>query len=95
MIDENAPQREPDIREVFNALRYMVKTGCQWRMIPNDLPPWIAFYQQSRRWMAAEVFEQIAVGKPDDVIHLLWQLGDHDLVAEFRVARRKIAAKLA
>jgi hypothetical protein len=31
----------------------------------------------------------------DEVIRLLWDLGDHDLVAEFRVARRKIAAKLA
>jgi transposase len=60
LMDENAPQREHDLREVFNALRYMVKTGCQWRMIPNDLPPWNAVYQQARRWMAAKVFEQIA-----------------------------------
>jgi len=60
LMDENAPQREYDLREVFNALRYMVKTGCQWRMLPNDFPPWNAVYQQARRWMAAHVFEQIA-----------------------------------
>ena len=60
LMDEDAPQREHSLREVFNALRYMVKTGCQWRMIPNDLPPWNAVYQQARRWMAAKVFEQIA-----------------------------------
>src|SRR5215211_3287681 len=60
LMDEDAPQREHSLREVFNALRYVVKTGCQWRMIPHDLPPWNAVYQQARRWMAAKVFEQIA-----------------------------------
>ncbi len=60
LMDEDAPQREHDLREVFNALRYVVKTGCQWRMLPNDLPPWNAVYQQARRWMAAQVFERVA-----------------------------------
>src|SRR4029079_3950627 len=60
LMDEDAPQREHDLREVFNALRYVVKTGCQWRMLPHDFPPWDAVYQQARRWMAAQVFEQVA-----------------------------------
>ena len=60
LMDEDAPQREHDLREVFNALRYVVKTGCQWRMLPHDFPPWDAVYQQARRWMAAKVFEQVA-----------------------------------
>lgn len=60
LMREDAPQREYDLREVFNALRYMVRAGLTWRMMPNDLPPWEVVYQQTRRWMAARVFEQMA-----------------------------------
>ena len=54
---EDAPQREYPLREVFNALRYIARTGNQWRMMPNDLPPWTVVYQQTRRWMKAGCFE--------------------------------------
>src|SRR5690349_12077908 len=54
-----APQRSYDLREVFNALRWLVRTGAHWRMMPHDLPPWPAVYQQMRRWLAAGVFEAI------------------------------------
>jgi transposase len=37
---EDAAQREHSLRAVFNGLRYIVKTGNQWRMMPHDLPPW-------------------------------------------------------
>jgi transposase len=57
LMREDAPQREHDLREVFNALRWIVRTGAQWRMLPNDLPPWAAVYQQSQRWLRAGVFE--------------------------------------
>ena len=57
LIREDAPQREHDLREVFNGLRWIVRTGSQWRYIPHDLPPWEAVYQQTRRWLAAGVFE--------------------------------------
>ena len=60
LMREDAPQRVHDLREVFNAIRYVVKTGCQWRMLPHDLPDWTVAYQQARRWMQADVFEQIA-----------------------------------
>ena len=56
----DAPQRAHDMREVFNAIRYVVKTGCQWRMLPHDLPDWTVAYQQARRWLQAGVFEQVA-----------------------------------
>src|SRR5687768_8250838 len=56
---EDAPQRRHDLREVFNGLRYLVRSGTPWRMLPNDLPPWAAVYQQTRRWLAAGVFEQV------------------------------------
>jgi len=60
LMREDAPQREYSLRELFNATRYVVKTGCQWRFLPHDFPPWTAVYQQARRWIQAGVFEVIA-----------------------------------
>src|SRR5438552_8327863 len=59
LMTEHAPQREHDLREVFNGLRWIVRTGAQWRMMPHDLPPWAAVYQQTQRWLKAGVFEAI------------------------------------
>ncbi len=57
LMTETAPQREYPLREVFNALRYVVRGGIPWRMLPHDLPPWHAVYQQTQRWLKAGVFE--------------------------------------
>jgi transposase len=59
LMTEEAPQREHGLREVFNGLRWIVRTGAQWRMMPHDLPPWAAVYQQTQRWLNAGVFEAI------------------------------------
>ena len=59
LMTPEAPQREHDLREVFNGLRWIVRTGAQWRMMPHDLPPWAAVYQQTQRWLKAGVFEAI------------------------------------
>jgi transposase len=76
LMREDAPQREHDLREVFNALRWLVRAGAPWRMLPNDFPPWQAVYQQVRRWIGAGVFEamthdlrallRLAEGRPED-----------------------------
>ena len=70
LMREDAPQREHELREVFNGLRWLVRAGAAWRMMPNDLPPWYTVYQQTQRWMAAGVFEAMV----------------HDLRALLRVA---------
>lgn len=57
LMNEDAPQREHSLREVFNGLRWMVRTGAPWRFMPSDLPPWEAVYQQAQRWIKAGVFE--------------------------------------
>jgi transposase len=57
LMREDALQREHDLREVFNGLRWIVRTGSPWRYMANDLPPWEAVYQQGRRWTKAGVFE--------------------------------------
>jgi transposase len=59
LMREDAPQREHSLREVFNGLRYILRTGSQWRYMPNDLPPWHTVYQQTQRWLEAGVFEAI------------------------------------
>jgi transposase len=60
LMREDAPQREHSMRDLFDAMRYVVKTGCQWRYLPHDFPPWAAAYQQARRWFDAGVFEMVA-----------------------------------
>lgn len=71
LMRENAPQREYALRELFNALRYIMRAGCPWRMMPNDLPPWTAVQQQTLRWFKAGCFEAMA----------------HDLRAILRIAK--------
>ena len=60
LMKEDAPQRDHLLREVFNGLRWFVRAGCPWRMMPNDLPPWHVVYQQTRRWIKAGSFEAMA-----------------------------------
>lgn len=59
LMTEDAPQRDYSLREVFNGLRWLARSGSQWRMMPNDLPPWYTVYQQIQRWLKAQVFEGI------------------------------------
>lgn len=76
LMTEEAPQREHSLREVFNGLRWIIRTGAAWRMMPHDLPPWAAIYQQSQRWFKAGVFEamvddlrvllRLAVGRAEE-----------------------------
>lgn len=70
---EDAPQRDYDLREVFNGVRWVIRTGAQWRFMPNDLPPWWVVYQQSQRWVKAGVFEAIV----DDLRVLLRLAAGH------------------
>lgn len=60
LIAPDALQRKHDLREVYNGLRWLVRTGAQWRMLPHDFPPWPAVYQQTQRWLRAGCFEAIA-----------------------------------
>jgi transposase len=60
LMKEEAPQRAHSLREIFNGLRWFVRAGCPWRIIPNDLPPWHAIHQQTMRWIKAGCFESMA-----------------------------------
>src|ERR671937_1167406 len=53
-----APRRV-NLREVLNALRYLTRTGCQWRMLPHDLPPWETVYYYFRLWRDDGTLERL------------------------------------
>jgi transposase len=59
LLSEEAAQRHHELREVYNGLRWIVRTGATWRMMPHDLPPWYIVYQQTQRWLAAGSFESM------------------------------------
>ena len=73
LCKEDAEQRDYSLRAVFNGLRYVVRTGCQWRYMPNDLPPWNVVYQQAQRWIRARCFETMV----EDLRMLLREFAGH------------------
>lgn len=48
-----------DRREVVNALLYVARTGCQWRALPHDLPPWATVYWYFRIWKRDGTFDRL------------------------------------
>lgn len=51
--------RTADVREVINGIQYVLRTGCPWRMLPHDFPPWQTVYQYFRRWKKDGTWEQV------------------------------------
>jgi transposase len=60
LMDPDAPQRRYELREVCNALRWIVRAGAPWRLLPTNFPPWQAVHQQTQRWIKAGCFEAMA-----------------------------------
>ena len=52
------PRKYP-LRQVTDAVLYVVKTGCQWRQLPVDFPPWQTVYQQFRSWRLRGTWEPV------------------------------------
>ena len=96
LIREDAGQRVHALRDVFDAVRWMVKAGCPWRMLPGDFPPWQAVEQQAKRWMEAGCFETM-VHDLREMLRLLQERNPQPTAAIFdgrtmqRVARRVAA----
>ena len=51
--------REVDMREVVNAILYVVRTGCAWRQLPHDFPRWITVYYYFRRFQRDGTWHKI------------------------------------
>jgi transposase len=77
-MTEDAPQRDFPLREVSSGLRWIVRSGSSWRLMPHDLPPWYVVYQQTQRWIKAKVFESLV----------------HDLRAVLRILMLKNVAEV-
>ena len=58
-LDTTGRKRKFSLRSIWNALMYVVKTGCQWRMLPKDFPKWQLVYYYYRKWVEAELFDQL------------------------------------
>ena len=52
-------RRETDMREVFNAIRYIERTGCQWRQLPKGFPPFTTVYRYFWDWSRYGVLDRI------------------------------------
>ena len=46
-------------REMLDAIFYLLRTGCSWRHLPHDFPPWKSVYTQFRRWRLQGLLEKI------------------------------------
>jgi putative transposase len=46
-------------REIMNAIRYRTRTGCSWRQLPHDFPPWRSVFQRCAQWSKEGVIESI------------------------------------
>ena len=51
-------KRKHSLREIWNALFYLSKTGCQWRMLPHDFPKWQLVYYYFRKWVSIDSIEE-------------------------------------
>jgi putative transposase len=51
--------RSCDMREILNGIFYEVRSGCAWRMLPHDLPPWQSVYHYFRQWKGNGTLERM------------------------------------
>jgi len=59
IINPQERQRKHPLREIMNAILYINRTGCQWRMLPSDFAPWQTVYYYFRKWKLEGVIEDI------------------------------------
>ncbi len=51
--------RKHEIQNIINAIRYVMKSGCQWRLLPKDFPPWQTVYDYYLRWRKNGKWQEI------------------------------------
>lgn len=66
ILDQQERKRKHPLREIMNAILYINKTGCQWRMLPSDFAPWQTVYYYFSKWKRESVFEEVM-----DILHSL------------------------
>lgn len=58
-VELSPRKRKHSLREIMNAMMYIIKTGCQWRMLPKDFGPWQTVYFYFRKWKLEGLFEEL------------------------------------
>ena len=58
-IQKTGRPRKYSQREMLNAITYLARTGCSWRMLPHDLPPWEAVYAYFRKLESAGLWVKL------------------------------------
>ncbi len=56
---ETGRPRKADMREVMNAILYLLRTGCAWRLLPHDLPPYRTVFHYFTDWRKCGVWKKI------------------------------------
>jgi putative transposase len=64
---DSARKRKHDLRDIWNGILYLLKSGCQWRMLPQEFAPWQTVYYYYRKWKYAGIIEIIL----DEITYLL------------------------
>lgn len=59
IINPQERKRKYSLRNIMNAILYLLKTGCQWRMIPKDFAPWESVYYYFSKWKNEGVIEDL------------------------------------
>ena len=73
LFEPREKRRKNPLRGIVNALLYITKTGCQWRMLPGDFAPWQTVYFYSRKWKQEGVFEELMYSVKRFGSKILWQ----------------------
>ena len=58
-LNERERKRKHDLREMWDAIHYIVKTGCQWRMLPKNFPKWQLVYYYYSKWSSLDLYDLI------------------------------------
>ena len=66
IINAQERVRKHSLRDIMNAILYINKTGCQWRLLPREFGPWQTVYYYFRKWKFEGVFDDIM-----DTLHSL------------------------
>src|SRR6266508_2779931 len=59
--------RSVDVREIINTVRYLLRAGCAWRLLPHDLPAWQTVYAYFQRWQEDGTWERIVAALRRDL----------------------------
>ena len=66
ILDSQHPKRKYSLRDIMDAIMYIVKTGGQWRMLPRDFPPFNTVFYYFNKWKLESVFEELV-----DTLHVV------------------------